>query len=555
MKGGGCDVQSQALVPSGRELRPYQREAVCAVLSTWGTTPRGERNNPIVVLPTGSGKSTVIAALAVEARKLGLRVLLLAHRRELLDQMAESVMAVDPVGEQVGIVQAERDNPHTAIVAASFQTLVANPKRLQGLGERNVILVDEVHHSAAETYKAVLGSLGVLSGVSTQGTQMFSCGFTATAYRADGGLNDIWDTVAYEKSLKWAIEQGFLVKPMGLTVVLPKLHLESVTVRGGDYAAGELENIMAASTDTTVQAILTHAARRKMIVFAAGVDHAEQLAEQLSTSGIAARAVTGSMTSDAREDVYRGYREGDIQALVTVQVLTEGADFPMCDCVVMARPTRSQTLYSQMVGRALRLWPSKTEALVLDLAGSTRDMSLVTITSLDASASTKRVSPTSEEDPGQEEPAPKRERRQRIGVAEVEHFDLMQMSPANWLSTHKGVRFLDARSVIVLLWPPHPQPDEPTKVGVKYISGVGKNGWVRDCATGVEAVEIAERIADELGEFPNKQQPWRQRASPSDEQIRYAKMLGIDAADNKTRARLSDDIAIAKASAMIDPFI
>lgn len=541
-------------MPEPRKLRPYQAEAVTEVVKYW-STPDLERYTPVVVLPTGTGKSTVIAKLATEARRLGLRVLMLAHRRELLDQMSASVSAVSPDIPPVGIVQGERHAPEADIVAASFQTLVSSPRRLAELGRREVVLVDEMHHSAAETYKGVLDDLGVTSHDPAR--PVFACGFTATASRADGGLGEIWDKVVYEKSLSWAIAQGYLVTPRGLTVVLPNMDLSKVTVRAGDYAAGELEHVMQASVDTTVAAMLTHAAGRASIVFAAGVDHAEALADALTSNGVRAAAVTGAMNAEARAEVYKDFTEANLDAMVTVQVLTEGADFPRCDAVVMARPTRSQTLYSQMVGRAVRLYPGKTDALVLDLAGVTRDMSLVTLHDLTPDAVTARVSPTSTDDPGQDEPAPRPERKQRIGVADLEHIDLLAVSPANWLVTPKGVRFLDVgNKALVFLWPPHPEGSREVRVGVMHNPPKPGDGWLYGGYAGelADAIEAAEHAADTYGKLPPRQAPWRNRATPSQAQVNLAKSLGVADADDKTRARLSDDISTALAAKRLDPF-
>ena len=537
-----------------RKLRPYQAEAVTEVVTYW-STPDLERYTPVVVLPTGTGKSTVIAKLATEARRLGLRVLMLAHRRELLDQMAASVSAVSPDTPPVGIVQGERNAPEADVVAASFQTLVSSPARLAELGRREVVLVDEMHHSAAETYKGVLDDLGVTEHDPDR--PVFACGFTATASRADGGLGEIWDKVVYEKSLAWAIKQGYLVTPRGLTVVLPDMDLSKVTVRAGDYAAGELEHVMQASVDTTVAAMLTHAAGRASIVFAAGVDHAEALAAALTSNGVRAAAVTGAMSATSRAEVYTAFTAADLDAMVTVQVLTEGADFPRCDAVVMARPTRSQTLYSQMVGRAVRLYPGKTDALVLDLAGVTRDMSLVTLNDLAPEAVTARVSPTSTDDPGQDEPAPRPERKQRIGVADLELIDLLAISPANWLTTPKGVRFLDVgNKAVVFLWPPHPEVAREVKVGVMHTPPKPNDGWLYGGYAGdlVDAIEAAEHAADTYGKLPPRQAPWRSRSAPSQAQVNLAKSLGVADADHKTRARLSDDISTALAAKRLDPF-
>jgi superfamily II DNA or RNA helicase len=533
-----------------RQLREYQAEAVQAVVDYWSQDR--ERYTPVVVLPTGTGKSTVIASLAAYAADMGLRVLLLAHRRELLDQMVASVHAVAPGRLETGVVQGDRDNPHAPVVAASFQTMAASPSRMRSLGHRDVILVDEMHHSTAPSYLEVLAGLGV-TGDGPRPT--WACGFTATASRADGGLGQVWDSVVYERSLAWAIQSGYLVRPRGLTVVLPDLDLSSVTVRAGDYAAGELETVMASSVDTTVAAMHTHAAGRTSIVFAAGVDHAQALAAALTASGVPAAAVTGDMSTEDREVVYQDYRSGRLQAMVTVQVLTEGADFPMCDTVVMARPTRSQTLYSQMVGRAVRLHEGKTDALVLDLAGTVRDMSLVTVSSLDPTLPSTRVSPDSAEDPGQDEPEPRPARQERIGVASLEEIDLLATSSANWLTTPAGVRFLDGQDgVLVFLWPPHPDQAGAVSVGLMHNPPHQRDGWLETGLDLESATVAAETAASLYGTLPERSAPWRSRSTPSDGQVRLARALGVPMAELKTRARLSDDISTVKAAARLDAY-
>lgn len=539
------------MTPEPRRLRPYQAEAVQAVLDYWGT-PGRDRYTPIVVAATGLGKSSILAALAVKSRELGLRVAMLAHRRELLDQMAATVQAVDPAGERVGIVQGERDDSDPAIVAASFQTLTTSPARLAELGRREVVLCDECHHAPSETYKRVFDDLGVTTPDVDR--QVFACGVTATASRADGGLGDVWDSIVFERSLAWAIREGYLVTPRGLTVVLPELDLTKVRVRAGDYAPGELSQAMEASVATTVQAMVSHSPDRRHIVFAAGVDHANALAQALSQAGIQAAAVTGDMDTAAREEVYSRYRAGDLQSMVTVQVLTEGADFPMCDCVVMARPTRSHTLYTQMVGRAVRLHPGKEDALVLDLAGTVRDMSLVSVSDLGCDTPVKRVSPTSDEDPGQKQLAPPKPRRE--GVVELEDIDLLAGSNANWLSTPAGVRFLDCQDgVLVFLWPANPAPTDCVDVGIMHNPPRSTDGWHRQGLSLEDATAAAEELAATAGTFPSRTAPWRRRSHPSQGQVRLAKTLGIPRAEHKTRARLSDDISQYMAAARLDPYV
>lgn len=529
-----------------RQLRPYQLEAVASVYEAWA---RGERT--CVVLPTGTGKSTVIAQLAADAVARGMSVVMLAHRRELLDQMAGSVHQVAPhLGEgAVGFVQGERDDPRAPIVAASFQTLVSSPARLRDLGHRDVVLVDEVHHSAAETYAEVLGQFPGAA----------KAGFTATLQRADGGLGDMWDSIAYERSLKWALESGFLVTPKGKTVVIPDLDTTKIQIRNGDYAAGELSTAMMASVDTCVEAIHTHAGQRRMLVFGAGVEHCQALASALSDSGIPTAVVIGSTPSDERVDLFEDFTAGRIQALVTVQVLTEGTDLPVCDCVVLARPTRSPVLFTQMVGRALRLHGHKSDALVLDLAGSTRDVSMVTLSSLVAGAETKRVGPHGDEDPGQDEPTPPRP--QREGAVDMADIDLLTATNAVWLTTRiperpalDAIPFLDGQNGWYAYLIPAGGPDQ---YGVGIIPGTGRRSYLlAQGAVGTrdQAREAAEDEINRHAVLPLKTAGWRQRPTPSEGQVRFGTTLGIIGAERMTKARLSDEISTRLASRQLKSF-
>lgn len=547
-----------------RQLRPYQLEACLAVEAAWNVH---DISRPAVVLPTGTGKSTVIANLAASARANGGRVIMLAHRGELLDQMAASVQSVDPAGEPVGIVAADRDEPNASIVAASFQTM-ANAKRIKAVGPRDVVLVDEAHHAPAKSYRAVLDNLGSF------GDSTLTCGFTATMVRADNeALGSIWQDVVYEKSLKWAIDEGYLVPPIGKTVVMDDLNkLAKIKNVAGDYNQGRLAEVMAASVESTVEAILSNASDRAMIVFASSVDHADVLAHTLTHAGIRAISVVGSHDRLYRQSAYGQFTNGTVQALVTVQVLTEGADFPRCDAVVMGRPTRSQSLYSQMVGRALRPYPGKETALVLDLTGTARDMSLITLTDLHAEAKTEKVSPDGShfqsEDADLDTDAVKEKipALEREGVLELEDIDLLARSDANWMSTSRGVRFLDTKDELVFIWP-YPDPadgapvtypdDENGLVQVGHISskGAASGGWLGNGAKGTmsQAVEAAEMYAAKSGNFPSKSAKWRNSTDgPSDGQLRFATNLKIEGAEFMTKGRVADEITIRVASQRLD---
>lgn len=541
-----------------RTLRPYQNEAVAAVEADWaeGTRRVG------VVLPTGAGKSTVIGKIASNAYRAGKRVVLLAHRAELLDQMIRDMLAVDPTipAEDIGIVRAELDDHHAPIVAATLQTL-GSASRLEALGARDIILWDEVHHAGAESWNATFRELG---GYSTA----LMAGFTATMQRAANsrvGLGDIIEKVSYERDLRWAIDNGFLVHPHGLTVRVANLNaLNDVRNVAGDFHQGELATIMEAATEYVVDAVKLHAADRRPIIFAASVDAAHQIADALTEADYPAVAVTGEQSYAIRQGKYEAYRLGFTKALVTVMVLTEGADFPMCDAVVLARPTRSSNLYSQMIGRALRLYDGKDDALVLDLAGSTRSMRLVSLTQLLPGAAAREVTDSGEiiDIPAEldDEPTTPRTRIRRQGPVDMVTIDLIGKGRTDslWLQTPAGVPFISLRDGdLVFMWP------EGGKLGanawaVGYINTrTSKGGW-----TDVERYIPLERAVAQAEawivntsshELPSRGASWRRSQAPSEAQLRVARGLKIVGAEAMTKAALSDEISIKYASRVLDP--
>lgn len=536
-----------------RVLRPYQREAVSAVMSEWGS----ETRRTAVVLPTGTGKSTVIAQLAIESARMGLRVAMLAHRGELLDQMADTICEVDPTLPRAGIVRAEQNECEAQIVAASFQTL-ANSTRHAALGHRDVILVDETHHVTADSYRRVVEDFG---------PDAFMCGFTATLRRQDGrALRELIHSVAYERNLRWALGQNedntaYLVKPRGITVKIPDLDLGKVKTTAGDFQNSDLAEVMEAETPEIVKAILRHCSDRKPIIFAASVAAAHDIAELLTAQGMTAEAVTGEMIYEDRNSIYNRFASGAnmTQALVTVMVLTEGADFPMCDAVVIARPTQSQNLYSQMVGRALRPYSGKTDALVVDLVGTSRVLKLVTVANLDAGVVPKIVDPEGEELPPEDEdevpliaPSP---RQRRLGPIDTIGIDLLGPDETNilWLATVKGVPFVQPADsdFAWFLWE---EEDGLYRVGQMPIKSREGGGWRSEGQLPLSlAVAFAEDdiLAQGYG-MPSRSASWRKYQPASAAQLRYARGLGIIGAEDMTKARLSDEISIALVSRRLD---
>ena len=535
------------------ELRGYQKEAIQAVLDAHA---RGIKR-PAVVLPTGTGKSLTMAGLAMDARAKGLRVLFLAHRGELLRQLRDSVHKLDPT-QEVGMVQAMTREYSPDIVVASVDTLASKVDHHTPLGRRDLILVDEAHHYAAVTYleaieKFCVADLQRLDEDSPEFADPLVVGFTATMFRSDGGLTKIWEEVVFERDIEWAIENGFLVPPRGRVVIDDSIDLSQVTVRGGDYAAGELEDMMMTSVDTTVQAVLDYAPGRSVIVFASGVEHCARLAERLTEYGVPAAAVVGSTSTEEREELFDAFLDQKLKALVTVQVLTEGTDLPVCDCVVMARPTKSKNLYSQAVGRALRLYPGKDDALVIDLVGSSRTLNLIGLTDLTPSAVVEGDTRTEPEEPTGGGSKPK---KQRMGIVTTEEFDVIRggAQPFRWLTSTQGIYFLTDREVATFLW-----RSERGKwwVGEVTVEGNLQYQWINtEPLAPVEARKLAEATATRAvrtrpGASANSLHRYKSHftsIAPSEQAVRFAQVLGIEGAEDMTKHRLSDEIDVALVS-------
>lgn len=341
------------------ELRPYQREALQAVLDA----RRSGVQRMVVVLPTGAGKTVLFAQLARLAKR---QVLVLAHREELLHQAREKLEHALQGSAVIALERgAERAPDDARILVCSIRSL--HEERLARLlrgRDIGLILYDECHHAAADDNVRVLRQLGVFEPSFT-GTLL---GFTATTGRGDGkGLDSVFERIVYSRSLPDLIEQGYLAPLRGFRISTTA-DLGRLSAGGSDYREDELaEAVDIEERNALVARSIQELARdRRTIAFCVNVGHAINLSRSLNAIGVPAGIVHGAMPSDVRQKALADFRRGHTQVLTNVGVLTEGFDDPGVSCIAMARPTRSDGLYAQCVGRGTRLHPDKKDCLILD---------------------------------------------------------------------------------------------------------------------------------------------------------------------------------------------
>lgn len=370
-------------------LRPYQHDTISAIESSWASGI----NRPACVLATGAGKTVIFSRLIEQnigrLRAEGKRVLVLAHREKLLEQ-AEAKIREEIPGVWTSIVKGNRGkNTHQLadVVIASVQTLA---RRLidgrEMVGRIGMVIVDECHNYAADTYVDVLKHYGCMDD-SEDATR--TVGFTATLTRMEGGLPAVWESVAYTKKIHELIKEGFLIPPTALSVNVPGLNLATTRVTGGDLNTGDLARALNDSKafEVIVRSWLKLAAGRPTIAFMPNVATTHKLSEAFAAAGVKAESVTGSSGVRERQGAFDRFDSGETTVLSSCMTLTEGFDAPQTSCVIIGRPTVNPGLYIQMIGRGLRLHPGKEDCLVLDIAGASLKHSLAGVNDLESECS------------------------------------------------------------------------------------------------------------------------------------------------------------------------
>ncbi len=333
-------------------LRPYQDRLANDIRSAFASGAR----RPLAVSPTGSGKTVLFSYITSQVLKRGARVVIVAHRREILDQISGTL---SKVSVPHGFIQAGKPMSKQPAMVASIQTL---GRRLDQVTTPDLVIIDEAHHSVSKSYVEMFARWPNAKFI----------GVTATPERLDGkGLGTMFDRMVMGPSVQWLIDNGFLAKPV---YYAPKeaVDLSQVAKVAGDFDRGQAEEII--DTPRITGDAVTHYRKfcpnERAVVFCISVAHAQHVADQFCAAGVPAASIDGSLDPEVRAQRVTDLTAGKILVLTSCELISEGFDLPAVNAAILLRPTHSLSMHLQQLGRALRPFPGKTHATILDHVGN-----------------------------------------------------------------------------------------------------------------------------------------------------------------------------------------
>lgn len=526
-------------------LRDYQQGAHDALYAGWraGTRRLG------VSLPTGVGKTHIMAHLGrteiLDPNAQG-AVLYLVHRDTLVEQTTAKLRATLPGTTSIGVVKGPRNEVGAQVIVASVHSLRRADRRAT-LPAVRLGVADEAHVSVSPTYRQVYDHLGPIRWA----------GFSATWTRSDQvGLGDCWDEIVYARSIRWAVKHGHLVPARGEQVGEGvDASAARVSRTTGDYREDDLERLVMLESlrDVVVKAALEREPGRPTVLFAPTVASADYFGAAIAQAGLTVGGWYGHTPRGERRRLDAGLRDGSVHVVTTCTAIAEGYDNPQLSRCLLVRPTQHEGLFVQMVGRFLRPWPGKADALILDFVGATDDVALRNAVDLSTTEPQlqREVEPTADEDLLDEEDAgpPERMVKRVRGTRAVE---LYAGTPVQWNLGPAETPFVQCGESLVFML------EGPAGWYVGHAEARMSNGrplgrFVAEGLSQEDALTVASDYAEEQGgTLARRSARWR-REAPSDAQIAWAERNGV-ATEGLTKGALSDEISRLSTSRVLGYF-
>jgi superfamily II DNA or RNA helicase len=520
-------------------LRPYQVQAKEAVKADYAAGLRRVG----VSLPTGVGKSVIMASMAADVFAKGRRVIVLVHRDTLVDQTRRHLTRVIPE-RAIGIVKAGKNDITAPVIVASIHTL-RSEARLAQILPPNLTIVDEAHVSVSDTYLRYFEHVDAV-----EGGRGYLAGFTATWIRSDTrGLGDVWQRISYKKSLAWAVKAGFLVEPRAIQLGGDLDFSQVRTGIDGDYMEKDLAELVMVDDlkDTVVKGYNNLTPGHSAVLFAPTQQSARFFGDALKDSGVRVAEIFAGTSITERRYNFSAFDNGAVQVLITCTALAEGWDSPRCDVALMLRPSKHPGLITQQIGRILRPWPGKQFATILDFVGVLDNADMRSI--IDLSETPERV--VSDDTDSQSELKPKEstpDPRMVKKINGVHTVDLFAGTEARWLTTKHGVPFVNTRDHLYFV----AQLDGDWAVGRCSSKSIQGGCWLVKGLTSAEALEHGSEMAlEEDASIAGRKSSWRQgNQRPSAGQLQMAQGMGIDT-EGMNKAQVSDAINVYKATQIL----